>query len=423
MRAIGLMSGTSMDGIDAALLKMDEEGAVLEDLGHVSLDYAPETKLLLKSMEYSVRTAKGDLALARAQFEFDLHDYLTNHLKRDAAETIKTLSHFLDAKDAPITLDVIICHSTDLHIACVKRLLQETAHQAQDIAVIGYHGQTVYHQPADKVTLSLGDPQRMADQLGINIIHDFRREDVMAGGQGAPFAPLYHHALALRDNTIPIGIINCGGIANVTLIPSENESDMIAFDTGPGNGLIDLLVRQRTNGAESMDRDGAYGLQGVVSEDALLALYNTSLTKDGISYLERLPPKALDIGDMQLVPEIATLNLNDACATLEEFTAMTIVDGIRLVSEKMSLPKRWILCGGGWKNPVIRDVFEDELCTHLGDDVIVQTADEAGWNSQAMEAQIFAYLAVRSLQGKPLSLPNTTGVPYPLTGGTCYKAA
>ena len=397
MLAIGLMSGTSMDGVDAALLELDDDGLLLSDLGHVALDYAREAKLLLKAMESCVRNAKGDLVLARINFA------------RDA--------------DTQFTLDDAIRHSTDLHIECVKQLLQKTGRQAHDIAIIGYHGQTVYHNPTDKITLSLGHPQHMADQLGINVIHDFRREDVVAGGQGAPFAPLYHHALACRAHAIPIGIINCGGIANVTIIPSDDESDMIAFDTGPGNGLIDLLVRQRTNGRESMDRDGAYGRQGVANEAALAALYNASLVKDGQNYLWRLPPKSLDIGDMQLVPEIAELNLNDACATLEAFTALTIVDGIRLLSESMQLPKRWVLCGGGWKNPVIGDVFEDELRNHLGDDVIVQTADDAGWNSQAMEAQIFAYLAVRSLQGKPLSLPNTTGVPETLTGGTCYQPA
>ncbi len=409
MLAIGLMSGTSMDGVDAALLELSDEGAILADLGHATLDYTRETKLLLKAMESSVRNAKGDLTLARADFAKNVVSRWPRPQQGLAM--------------ADVNLDDAIRQSTDLHIECVKRLLQKTGRQAHDITIIGYHGQTVYHNPTDKITLSLGHPQHMADQLGINVINDFRREDVAAGGQGAPFAPLYHHALACRDNTIPIGIINCGGIANVTIIPSENESDMIAFDTGPGNGLIDLCVRQRTNGLESMDRDGAYGRQGIVNEDALAALYNASLVKEGQNYLWQLPPKSLDIGDMQLVPETAALNINDACATLETFTATTIVDGIRLVSDRMVLPKRWVLCGGGWKNPVIRSVFEDELRNHLGDDVIVQTADDAGWNSQAMEAQIFAYLAVRSLQGKSLSLPNTTGVPQPLTGGTFYEAS
>ena len=421
MLAIGLMSGTSMDGIDAALLELNDDGVLLADLGHVALDYGREPKLLLKALEYSVRKTKGDLTLARAYFERDFNDYLSNHLNLKAADVINDLTRYIHDEEASLTLDDVVRHSTDLHIECVKELLQKTGRQAHDITIIGYHGQTVYHNAADKITLSLGDAQHMADQLSINVIHNFRREDVLAGGQGAPFAPLYHHALACRDNTIPVGIINCGGIANVTIIPSADESDMIAFDTGPGNGLIDLLVRQRTNGVESMDRDGSYGQKGVVNEDVLAALYNTSLIKDGQNYLLQLPPKALDIGDMQLVPEIAALNINDACATLEEFTAMTIVDGLTLVANKIQLPKRWVLCGGGWKNSVICNVFEDELCTLLGDEIIVQTADDAGWSSQAMEAQIFAYLAVRSLQGKPLSLPNTTGVSKPLTGGTFYQ--
>ncbi|MES2252843.1 MAG: anhydro-N-acetylmuramic acid kinase [Pseudomonadota bacterium] len=421
MLAIGLMSGTSMDGIDAALLELKDDGTLVSGLGHVSLDYDTETKFLLKALEYSVRTAKADLISARVQFKHDLHDYLANHLNLNAQETISNLTSYLHSKDALLTFDGVIRYSTDLHIVCVKQLLQKTGHQAQNITIIGYHGQTVYHRPADGITLSLGNPQHMADQLGIDVIHDFRREDVLAGGQGAPFAPLYHHALACHNNTIPIGIINCGGISNVTLIPNQDESDMIAFDTGPGNGLIDLLVRQRTHGAESMDRDGAYGQQGVVNEEALTALYTTSLMKSGQNYLLQAPPKSLDINDMRLVLEIAALNINDACATLETFTAITIVDGIRSISPVIQLPKRWILCGGGWKNPVIHGVFKNELRTHLGDDICVQTADDAGWNGQAIEAQIFAYLAARSLLGKPLSLPNTTGVPRPLTGGTCYK--
>ena len=384
-----------MDGVDAALLELSDDGFLLADLGYAALDYTREDKLLLKRMESCVRSAKGDLTLARIEFVQDT--------------------------DTGLTLDDVIRRSTDLHIACVKKLLQKTGCQSSDIAIVGYHGQTVYHSPSAKITLSLGDPQYMANELGINVIHDFRREDVAAGGQGAPFAPLYHYALAKRDHVLPLGIINCGGIANVTLIPSQDEADMIAFDTGPGNGLIDLVVRQRTDGHESMDYDGIYGLQGVVNKNALKALHDKSLVRNGQNYLGQLPPKSLDIGDMKLVSEIDALNLNDACATLESFTAKTIVDGLRLVSESVILPKRWILCGGGWKNPVIRNMFEDELRSYLGDDVIVQTADAAGWKSQAIEAQIFAYLAVRSLQGKPLSLPNTTGVPVPLTGGSFFR--
>jgi len=421
MLAIGLMSGTSMDGIDAALLELKDDGTYLSDIGHVSLDYDTETKFLLKALEYSVRRAKADLPSARVHFQHDLHDYLANHLAINAQKTINTLTSYLHRNGALPTFDGIIRYSTDLHIRCVRQLLEKTGHHAKNVTVIGYHGQTVYHRPADGITLSLGDPQHMADQLGVTVVHDFRREDVMAGGQGAPFAPLYHHALASRDKMHPVGIINCGGISNVTLIPSADESAMIAFDTGPGNGLIDLLVRQRTHGAESMDRDGGYGQQGFVNEAALAALYATSLMKNGQNYLLKSPPKSLDIADMHLVPEITALDINDACATLETFTAMTIVDGILSVAPTMHLPKRWIVCGGGWKNPVIRRVFEDGLRWHLGDDTVVQTADNVGWNGQAIEAQIFAYLAARSLLGKPLSLPNTTGVSRPLTGGTWYN--
>jgi anhydro-N-acetylmuramic acid kinase len=237
---------------------------------------------------------------------------------------------------------------------------------------------------------------------------------VAAGGQGAPFAPLYHQALAVRDHKLPVAVVNCGGIANITIIQDADESGLLAFDTGPGNGLIDRLIRQRTQGREGMDRDGHYGLQGKVCEKTLAALFAKSLMQEGKNYFELSPPKALDIGDMVLIPELETLSLEDACATLEVFTAESIVRSLKLVN--IPIPQHWILAGGGWHNPVILR----ELKSRLGSGIQVMTADEAGWNSQAMEAQIFAYLAVRSLEKKPLSLPGTTRVPAPMTGGELY---
>jgi anhydro-N-acetylmuramic acid kinase len=410
-----------MDGIDAALLELDDNGGLVAESGHTSIDYDDTTKILLKAAEYCIRNAKGDLALARAQFTQDLHDYLTNQLKLDHTKMLASLNSYMHGSDKPCTLDDVIRHSTTLHIRCVEQLLALTQHTADQITVIGYHGQTVYHKPADKITISMGDPQYMADQLKIKVVHDFRREDVAAGGQGAPFAPLYHYALARRDNAVPVCLINCGGISNVTLIPSADESEMMAFDTGPGNGLIDLFVRKRTQGAEFMDRDGKYGKRGGRNQPVLDALFQGALIKDGENYLLKSPPKSLDIADMRLIPEMDALDINGGCANLEAFTAMTIVDGLRLVSDRMALPSLYVLCGGGWKNPIIRAAFETDIRDYLGKDVVIKSADQAGWNSDAMEAQIFAYLAVRSLQGKPLSLPNTTGVPRLMTGGTCYR--
>jgi anhydro-N-acetylmuramic acid kinase len=420
MLSIGLMSGTSMDGIDAALLETDGSENKIKELGHSSLSYTPEFKILLKAAEASVRQNAGNVSAASEGFKDSLQTYLSQELKlpeQQLTQKISELGAYL--QDDPLNFNSVVQHSTQLHAQAVQQLLKKTGYNREKIAVVGYHGQTVYHQPAAKVSVVLGNGQNLADELGIQVIYDFRAADIAAGGQGAPFAPLYHRALALRDRKIPAAIVNCGGIANLTLIQNEDEADLLAFDTGPGNGLIDRLVRQRTAGKESMDTDGRYGKQGQISGAVLQALFEKALLKDGKNYLLQAPPKALDIGDLKLIPELATLSLEDACATLEAFTAETIVNSLALM--KTEIPPLWILAGGGWNNPVIRGHLEDCLKKRAGKKVAVLLADEAGWNSQAMEAQIFAYLAVRSLQKLPLSLPGTTGVPHPMTGGKMYS--
>jgi anhydro-N-acetylmuramic acid kinase len=279
--------------------------------------------------------------------------------------------------------------------------------------------------------MTLGDAAWMSNALGIPVVHKFREADVAAGGQGAPFAPLYHHVIAVKADLCPVGIINAGGIANVTIIPSADETAMMAYDTGPANALIDALVRLKTNGAQTYDRDGGYAKQGVVSADVLALLFEKAVVKNGQNYFDMAPPKSLDTGDMVLLPEVLALSLEDGCATLAAFTAQSIVQGLTLYMAAQTqqnasntrgdkgpatLPKRWILAGGGWKNPAIREFFDEALTAVIGD-CEINTADEMGWKGDAMEANIFAYLAVRSLHGKPLSLPNTTGVPTPQTGG------
>lgn len=421
MLSIGLMSGTSMDGIDAALLETDGSPNSIHDIGHTTIDYDSESKMLFKSAEYCIRKFQGDMIKARESYMDVLREYLEHELKLSSVDnTIKSLTFYLcgGAGSARLRLDDVVLHSTKLHVAIVKKLLLKTSRKACEVDVIGYHGQAMYHQPSRKISIIVGDGQYLADQVGIGVVNDFRSQDVSAGGQGAPFAPLYHYALAVRDNKIPTAIVNCGGIANVTFVPSANEHDLIAFDTGPGNGLLDQLIRQRTSGQEFMDKDGKFGTQGRIHDGVLKKLYVQSITKEGKNYLQMPPPKSLDIGDMVLISELDSLSLEDACATLEEFTASTIVDSLDWF--KGTLPQQWILAGGGWKNPVIRKSLERNLQAKVNKKVPIQTADEAGWNGQAMEAQIFAYLAVRSLQGKPLSMPNTTRVPEPMSGGVVY---
>ncbi len=424
MLSIGLMSGTSMDGIDVALLETDGSADVIKDLGHTSISYDPRSKILLKAAEYAVRKHIGDMDKARLYYPQAIRDYLEKELKMleiNVTNKISELSiylHGVEQSASPITLDEVIQHSTELHVVAVKKLLKETGYEATQIDVVGYHGQTLFHRPSIKTSVVVGNGQYLADQLGITVVNDFRSRDVAEGGQGAPFAPLYHQALAIRDKKIPVAVVNCGGIANLTLIRNDNEIDLIGFDTGPGNGLIDRLIKQRTQGKENMDTDGQYGKKGKVDAQVLKSLYEKSLIKDGQNYFLTQPPKSLDIGDMELIPELDSLSIEDACATLEAFTADTIINSLELLNTK--LPQYWILAGGGWHNPVIRQELENRLTQKLGKSAQVLTADEAGWNSQAMEAQIFAYLAIRSLQNKPLSVPGTTRVPEPLSGGHAY---
>lgn len=412
MLSIGLMSGTSMDGIDCALLETDGTPQLLVEHGFTSLTYDPRFSLLLKATEFAVKRYQGDLPKTKKNFTELIHSYFNLH----QINISQVLSYFPTIKE--LSYDDMAKHSTELHIEIVNKLLQICHRRADQIDIVGYHGQTLFHQPHMKCSIMLGEPQYLADQLGIKVVYDFRRNDIDAGGQGAPFAPLFHQALAIRDNYLPLAVVNCGGISNITLISNEDENALIGFDTGPGNALIDTFVRTRTKGLQQMDRNGEYGLAGCVNEDMLTILFQKAIIKDGINYFLQSPPKSLDYGDMQLPSELDGLSLEEGCATLEAFTAYTIINSLSLVD--CAVPKHWILAGGGWNNPVIRRELTQRLQQQYGKDIRVMTADEAKWNGQALEAQIFAYFAVRSLLNKPLSVPGTTRVPYPLSGGSLY---
>ncbi len=366
-----------MDGVDAALLETDGEH-LIQYRGHISLSYDPDFHTQLKYAEQAFYVQQSD-----------------NH---DTAERYLQTHHKL-------SLNAIIQRSTEWHLKAVQELLTHTKHSPESIDIIGYHGQTLFHQPAQGITLQAGHSQYLANMLAIPVIGDFRKNDLKHGGQGAPFAPLYHQALAVRDKQYPIGIINCGGIANITLISGTRYEDILAFDTGPGNALIDRYLKSE------IDRDGQYSLHGRIHTDVLAVLYERSTVRNSINYFTLPPPKSLDINDLQLIPEVLHLSKNDACATLAAFTAHTIADSLTYANQP--LPRLWVLAGGGAKNPVILR----ELSNRLG---TVKTADEMGWNAQAMEAELFAWLAVRSLKKLPLSIPQTTGVSELLTGGQIF---
>jgi anhydro-N-acetylmuramic acid kinase len=422
------MSGTSMDGIDAALLKTDGQ-SIIHAEHDIQAPYTKEFKILLKSAERAVHDAQGDLSQAAKHYSDALYSYLTQELLFDHEQcqhTIKKLSQYVETYDSllshpTLTLPTIIDISTLLHAQAVAQLLQETNYRAADIDVIGYHGQTLFHCPHQGQTIQIGHGQQLATLTGICVINDFRRKDVEAGGQGAPLAPIYHQALASQTNKLPMAVVNCGGIANVSLIFNINIDDLLGFDTGPGNGLVDALIKKRTNGQKLMDEDGYFGLQGTIHDDIMVELFKHAIVSNGTSYFDKKPPKSLDIRALQLIPALQKLSLPDACATLEAFTAETIVHAMQhLIPASYPCPIHWVLAGGGGRNPVIRRELSARLQRRLHPDISLKTADEMHWNSRAMEGQLMAYCAVRRLKNLPISAPGTTGVLTPLPGGTLY---
>ena len=365
--SIGLMSGTSMDGVDVALLKTDGQQQIQRVAGR-SVPYPSDFVHAMKQVEQQVKANSG--------------------------------------KIAGLPIDDTIQQSTDFHVHAVQVLLKEVGMQPEDIEVVGYHGQTVFHHPQRGITVQLGDAERLARQTGIQqVVHQFRLADVAAGGQGAPLAPVYHQALLIRDNHVPAAVVNCGGISNVTLVSGTELSDVSGFDAGPGNGLLDKVVRLKTNGKYLMDRDAQFGRQGQVHKNLLAMLREKSCLIDGQNYFDLPVPKSLDINDFILLPEVLALSLEDACTTLAMFTAQMIIDSVRA----QVIPCTWVLAGGGWHNPLIQQFFMQGIQQAYGAHIHVVTAEQIGWHTDTLEAELFAYLAVRRLHGLPATGPSITG--------------
>ncbi len=349
--ALGLMSGTSLDGIDAAIIKTD---------GRSIASFGP----------------------------FESKRYDTEFRER--------LRGQLGTKTASSELEVEL---TQRHADLVEAFFSKHGLSSSDIDVIGFHGQTVHHEPENNFTLQLGDGALLAKLMKNTVVNNFRGADVAAGGEGAPFAPVYHQALAAKFSE-PIAIVNIGGVANVSFISRDH---LIAFDTGPGNAAIDDVVRQRT-GAE-FDEEGALAAQGQINTEFLAKLLDHP-------YFDLSPPKSLDRNGFDF-SGIDNLSVEDAAATLVAFTIETIV---RSREHFPAAVGRWLVTGGGRHNSFIMR----ELSKHLGQDV--QPVESVGWNGDALEAQAFAFMAVRALLKLPLSFPTTTGVPEEMTGGDIHPA-
>jgi anhydro-N-acetylmuramic acid kinase len=360
--AIGLMSGTSQDGVDVALIETD--GDIVTRFGPTAYrSYSKPERALLRS------------ATAAA----------ANATERSARPGI-----IADAE----------ARVNEAHAEAVETFLAANSIGPADVSVIGFHGQTILHRPERGLTIQIGDGGVLAARLGIPVVYDFRAADVAAGGEGAPFAPMYHRALARRLGLEPpVAVLNVGGVANVTYIDGD---DLVACDTGPGNALLDDFVRLRTD--RLLDTDGRLAQAGTVDEAAIARFL-------AHPFFAKPPPKSLDRNDFRswVGETFDRRGVEDGAATL---TALTAASVARIVPLLPNAPKTWIVSGGGARNPTLMGMLAERLAPAR-----VETADDAGWSIDAMEAQAFAYLAVRSLRGLPISLPTTTGVPRPLCGG------
>ncbi len=290
---------------------------------------------------------------------------------------------------------------TNAHINAVEIFLQERGIAASSLDVVGFHGHTIKHNTGQRISWQIGSGQALAKALGVAVVGQFRQADIAAGGQGAPLVPIYHQALA-RALPKPVAIVNIGGVANVTWLGEDGA--MLAFDTGTGNALINDRVRRETG--QECDRDGILAKQGQVDEK----LVNAWLCD---AYFSRQPPKSLDRNDFQrYVDDTASLTLPNAVATLTAFSVRAIAAAARLFPKPVT---QWIVVGGGRHNPVMMT----SLATALAKRVVA--GEDVGWNSDLIEAQAFAFLAVRHLCALPQTFPSTTGAPHPLTGGTLFK--
>lgn len=359
IRAIGLMSGTSLDGVDAALIETDGLRHV-RSLGFVTIPYPAGFRERVRAVFGQTTDPAGDIAAVA-------HD-LTNH-----------------------------------HLAAILALLVQTGFQADEIDVIGFHGQTITHLPEQHFTWQIGDPDHLVKTLGRPVVFDFRVADVEAGGQGAPLIPIYHQALVAQAGLeLPIALLNIGGVSNITYIGAD-DGELIAFDTGTGNALIDDMMLKRTGHA--FDQGGSMAKQGKVDQD----LIDRWMAH---RFFQMRPPKSLDRNDFS-AHELAGHTTADAVATLTAFTVEAVVASFRHLPQ---LPKRLLVTGGGRHNAAIMDGLTARL------NIPVESVDSYRLNGDAMEAEGFGYMAVRRIKDLPISFPGTTGAPQPMAGGKIYSA-
>ena len=365
LTAIGLMSGTSGDGIDASIIQSDGE----EELNIIDNCYVPFNSKL----KSEIRGLKEKI---EKQSDLDLN---LNHI---------------------VNLEQKI---TVLHSEAVEQIIKKGKVKKSEIDIIGFHGQTIYHNSKQCISKQLANGELLCELTKINVVFKFRDNDIKNGGQGAPLVPIFHHLIQKKKKIqLPVMFVNLGGISNITYIDSQNQ--IKSFDCGPGNFLIDKLLQKKTNNKIEFDINGVTAFKGSVNE-VILESYLSD------PFFELKPPKTLDVNDFSL-SLIRGLDLENSVTTLSELTVRAISNSLNILTDK---PKKIILCGGGRKNKYFFQRLKD-LCK-----INILNIDEFKINGDFIESQAFGYLAIRSITNKPLTFPDTTGVTKASTGGVLIK--
>lgn len=356
MTVMGLSCGASFKGVEASLIITDGID-VFERGASISRKYSEEMKTLIRQVNGRYLDQDEDGLLTKAEEEI-----------------------------------------TNFHINIAQELLDYADLEPLDIDIIGMHGQTILHKPDEKITIQLGDGKKVANALGVDVISRFRNVDIAGGGQGAPLMPVFHEAIT-KEETKPLAFLNIGGIAYVTWIGGSGQ--LVSFDTGPGNMLINDWAKKHTG--VGMDENGDMAVRG----KANYSIINKILQNN---YFTKSPPKSADRGDfINLLTEIETLSADDGAATLTALTVESIKAGA--IQHMPEIPAKWIVSGGGAKNPTMMRMLKNTLKAD-----VVKTS-EFGWDEEYMEAQAIAFLTARSYFGLPLTFPSTTGVSQPSSGG------
>jgi anhydro-N-acetylmuramic acid kinase len=361
--AIGLMSGTSMDGVDVSVIRSDG----IDQFTNISDEYF--------------------------EYDNDLYEKLVD--LRNVILNIKDLNKFSQQLN-DLEREITLFHGKIINIISPK--------YNDEIDLVGFHGQTIFHSPENKISKQLGDGKLLSQLVKKKIIYDFRQEDLTNEGQGAPLTPIFHNLLSKNINAdyqinFPICFINIGGITNITKIIKKDErleEYLEAFDGGPGNCMIDEWIRR--NSKHKFDQNGSIAKSGKINQ----LILNQVIDNFEIDSFK----KSLDIKDFD-VSFARGLSLEDGCATITDFTAYLIVQGIKYSNGSNEKPIKYFVCGGGRKNSFLIQSIKNYLSNKIN--ISLDLIDDYNLNGDYIESQAFGYLAIRSFLNLPISYPKTTG--------------